>query len=174
MGDFEDFIDCLKKAGKNMKDEHYFQLEVAESEDYFFRERVYCYELYHHLRNVLAEDFPYKLDGEVDKGGHPIIHSYQPDFIVHKPGNMKNLAVIEVKPLTVKNHLKRLDHDLRKLKYFRCDDPDYKYPIMLIYGDGRSELSKKIISRISKFGEKILLLWHSGPGKELKSVINQE
>ena len=50
--DFDCFMKCLREAGKRM-DAHYFQLPVAGSEEPVFRERVYCYELYHQLRNVL-------------------------------------------------------------------------------------------------------------------------
>ena len=38
---------------------HYFQLPVAEREDPIYRERVYCYELYHQLRTLLEDrDLP--------------------------------------------------------------------------------------------------------------------
>jgi hypothetical protein len=54
---------------------HYFQLPVAgsDAEEAEYRERVYCYELYHRWRCHWAEGFPYSLCGEVDKQGHPLI-----------------------------------------------------------------------------------------------------
>ena len=116
--DFKQFIECLEKAGSRM-DRHYFQLEVAGSEESIYRERVYCYELYHQLRCAIGDSFGYKLDGEVDKAGHPIIRQdlgpKKPDFIVHVPREMnRNLVVIEVKPVTVENN--ELARDLEKLK----------------------------------------------------------
>jgi hypothetical protein len=82
----------------------YFQLPIAEA-DAVYRERVYCYELYHQLRR-LWRDFPFSLGGEVDKEGHPHFKNgpyagAKPDLLVHWPGNMDgNLACVEVKPGT--------------------------------------------------------------------------
>ena len=36
-----------------------------------YRERVYCYELYHQMRRLWPPDCPYRLNGEVDKRAHP-------------------------------------------------------------------------------------------------------
>jgi hypothetical protein len=91
------------KAIQNI-DAHYFQLTVARNDELIYRERVYCYELYHQLRLLLGDDFPYKLDGELDKRGHAIISDgKKPDFVIHVPGEMgQNLVVIEVKTVNVK------------------------------------------------------------------------
>ena len=66
------------------------------------RERVYCYELYHQMRCLqtqcnLQDEFT--INGEIDKKGHPTIpHNFNPDFVMHEPGNDdKNGCVIEVK-----------------------------------------------------------------------------
>jgi len=95
--DFQYFMNCLMGVIKNI-DAHYFQLPIAGNEEPIYRERVYCYELYHQLRCMLGNGFPYKLNGEVDKNGHPIIrNAKKPDFIIHKPGDMEyNLVVIEI------------------------------------------------------------------------------
>jgi hypothetical protein len=78
--DFKYFLECLIKATRKM-DSHYFQLPVAQGDEPIYRERVYCYELYHQLRCILENNFPYKLHGEVDKGGHPVIRGFKkPDF----------------------------------------------------------------------------------------------
>jgi len=175
MKDFNRFMECLKKAGVEM-DKHYFQLPVAGREEPVFRERVYCYELYHQLRNALGDDFPYKLDGEVDKAGHPIIRptlgAKKPDFIVHVPGDMnQNLVVIEVKPITVKDNLEALKHDLETLQAFLYKAKYYR-AIMLVYGDGNHDLPEFIRSEVNKFSkrceERILMVWHRGPGEEPK------
>jgi len=101
----KEFLRALKEASGNIG-EYYFKVAMANLKGYRFRERVYCYELYHRLRLALPPDaiFPYTLQGEMDKDGHPIIHkvvgAVKPDFILHKPGTMNdNLLVIEVKPL---------------------------------------------------------------------------
>lgn len=98
---FDSFLRCLGEAGRGI-DSHYIKLNVAGSAKQIYRERVYCYELYHQLRCVLGDSSLYELNGEVDKAGHPIIQkalgAKKPDLIVHVQGKMaKNLAVIEVK-----------------------------------------------------------------------------
>lgn len=124
----------MKKAGKRI-DRHYFKLDIAGSEELIYRERVYCYELYHQLCCILEDNFPYKLDGEVDKSIHPIIESElgakKPDFIVHVPGKMnRNLAVIEVKSVTIKDKIDKLRNNLEILKKF-LDKAKYNYTIPL-------------------------------------------
>jgi len=172
--DFDRFMKCLKKAGARM-DQHYFQLPVAGREKPVFRERVYCYELYHQIRNALGDDFPYKLDGEVDKSGHPIIRGEKkPDFIVHKPGKMnRNLVVIEVKPITVKDDVGRLVEDLKTLQSF-IDEAKYYRAIMLVYGDGKQKLPERIRSIVRNFSRRckgrILMVWHRGPGEEPRVI----
>lgn len=170
--DFQYLLESLKRAARRIN-RHYFQLDVAGSEDPMYRERVYCYELYHQLRCVLGDNFLYKLDGEVDKATHPIIQqglgAKKPDFIIHVPGKMdQNLVVIEVKPATVK--VNELREDLKKLEGF-LDKARYYHAIMLIYGDGEHELAQRIRDEIKNFPEEcILLAWHSWARKKLEIV----
>ena len=118
---------------------HYFQLPIAGQEEPSYRERVYCYELYHQLRSLLDRDrFPYFLNGEVDKGGHPLLSNdigpRKPDFIVHVPGGMRrNLAVIEVKPIN--STLNDFREALRSLRSF-LERAGYFGAIALVYGSG--------------------------------------
>jgi hypothetical protein len=96
----------------------YFQLPVAGQEALEYRERVYCYELYHRWRCHWPEGYPYSLAGEIDKNGHPIIRgAAKPDFLVHIPRHMNNLLIVEVKP--VGSALTDMADDLRKLTYYR-------------------------------------------------------
>lgn len=98
----------------------YFQMPVAGQTDAEYRERVYCYELYHRWRSHWVEGFPYSLSGEIDKHGHPIIRGDpKPDFLVHVPGRMANLLIVEVKPVTAP--WDRMADDLRRLTKFRRD-----------------------------------------------------
>jgi hypothetical protein len=86
--DFKYFLETLINATSKIE-EHYFQLPIAGQKNPRFLERVYCYELYHQLRFTLCNQFPYKLNGEVDKNGNPtILQGLGPvklDFIVHVP-----------------------------------------------------------------------------------------
>lgn len=168
--DFNYFMECLVKAATRI-DSHYFQLHIAGSERPIFRERVYCYELYHQLRVVLGNDFPYKLDGEVDKDGHPIIRpalgAKKPDLIVHVPRQMnQNLVVIEVKPINAKRS--DIKGDIAALKKF-LDKAEYYRAIMLIYGNADNELPKRFQIEVDdlprKYEQRLLFLWHREPGE---------
>jgi len=164
------FMEGLRKAGKRMNDPHYFQLPVASKERgrKVFRERVYCYELYHQLRIILGDSFPHKLHGEVDKAGHEFIPgAKKPDFIVHDPGNMENnLVVIEVKH--IRTGMSELKDDLETLRLFLSEG--YYRAILLVYGDDEQGLPNTIQSEVVKAskrcGDRILLVWHRGWRRE--------
>lgn len=167
---FQQFMKCLMKAIENM-DAHYFHLPVAESDEPIYRERVYCYELYHHLRCALGDAFPYKLHGEVDKVAHRIIgNAKKPDFIVHEPGNMSNLVVIEVKAVTVEGRINGLREDFKTLKWF-IDNASYYRAIMLIYGNVNGDIPQNIREEIEKVkDERIIVIWHYEPNKKPKII----
>lgn len=67
---FETLMGMVAAATTHIGD-IYFQLPVAGLEDAIYRERVYCYELYHWIRNGW-NGFDFSLGGEVDKTGHPL------------------------------------------------------------------------------------------------------
>ena len=171
----KEFLRALKEASGNIG-KYYFKVAMANLKGYRFRERVYCYELYHRLRLALPPDFPYTLQGEMAKEGHPIIHkevgAVKPDFILHKPGTMNdNLLVIEVKPLKNARKL-QLKKDLDTLTKFLDLDIGYYCAIHLIYGSLKRKdkgISKVIKvyqeynrenNRLSKYKNKLLLFWH--------------
>ena len=174
---FREFQKALQRATESMN-EYYFRIGMADLEEYRYRERVYCYELYHQLRLAL-ECFPYTLQGEMDKGGHPIIHPeigpVKPDFILHEPKAIDaNLVVMEVKPLN--NSKERgLKKDLKSLTGFL--DLGYYRAIHLIYGSlgrGNGGISKVINAyreyngdsdRLNAYHGKLLLYWHKAYGE---------
>lgn len=168
------FIECLKKASANMNDHSYFQIDNTGSEELIYRERVYCYELYHQLRCVLGDMLPYKLQGEMDKSRHPVIkEDFKPDFIFHIPGTMgKNLVVIEVKPANVKNT--EIKKDIKKLIEFK--KYNYSHGILLVYGNGKQSHGKVITLIESNLQEDyndfLLFIWHPGPGEEIE-ILNE-
>ncbi|NUM44678.1 MAG: methionyl-tRNA formyltransferase-like protein [Anaerolineales bacterium] len=164
--DFDTFFSALLEATSNI-DLHYFQLPVAGREEPIYRERVYCYELYHQLRSYLPTDFSYKLDGELDKVGHPIIHKavgpVKPDFLVHERGEMnKNLVVIEVKPINasvdgVRKDITTLCGFLSHARYYRA--------IYLVYGNDETTIESIVQLVIDNLPQNIpdnsfFLLWH--------------
>lgn len=141
---FQYFVDCFEKSVSRISSE-YFRLP-RHGADPVFRERIYCYELYHQLRCCLGR-WGYVLHGELDKGGHQEVTSAlskeleieysrcAPDFLVHKPGtHHSNLAVIEVKtsvaePLDI--YL-----DLVKIIAFMSNaTTHYDYGLMVVFGE---------------------------------------
>ena len=169
---FQQFLERLTKAIKKI-DTHYTQLSVVGSDKPIYRERIYCYELYHQLRCILGDAFPYKLDGELDKRSHRCYpDGEKPDFVIHVPGEMKqNLVVVEVKPVTVvKNNINKLRGDLDKLKKF-ISIAEYYRAIMLIYSSGNDNLPQNIKKEIKSFQDKkIITLWHYKPNEEPKII----
>jgi hypothetical protein len=115
---------------------HYFQLPTVDKVEAIYRERVYCYELYHQLRGLLdgEERFAhYALSGEVDKQGHAIIRQSAPDFVFHNPGSMENLVVMEVKPVNASP--RGIQKDIDTLTYFVSPPVSYQCGVHLVYGD---------------------------------------
>lgn len=142
--DLLNFIDLLMRSCAGVG-HTYYQLPQARG-DRVYRERVYCYELYHQMKCRWGE-LPYSLGGEVDKAGHPIFrdgpyrHS-KPDFLVHTPGDMGgNLAVVEVKAST--SSLNAMRADIEKLAWY-CGEPACYYgAVLLVYG-GRTSLDDAV------------------------------
>ena len=128
-----DRFDKILESATVALEPEYFRLSVADGEP-AYRERVYCYELYHQMRTLWPSSCEYVLNGEVDKQQHPNFANRgfpKPDFIVHVPGTHDNFAVIEVKgpsasPAGIRN-------DLCKLLRF---GEWYRRRLYLVYGVG--------------------------------------
>ena len=121
----------------------YMQLPVAGAEEQEYRERVYCYELYHRWRCHWPEDFPFSLSGEVDKARHPLIRkSLKPDFLVHIPGEMTNLLIVEVKPQNADET--NMADDLVKLTRFRRAPANYHAAYFWVYGLPTGRVPKSV------------------------------
>ena len=97
----DEFDAIFRAATANISPE-YFRLTVVCSPA-IYRERVYCYELYHQLRLRWPEDSRYRLNGEIDKRGHPYFMedrwAPKPDFLIHVPESNDNFLIVEVKTL---------------------------------------------------------------------------
>ncbi|WP_261859293.1 hypothetical protein [Photobacterium sanguinicancri] len=146
-------LTTILKQATNQIESSYFHLEL-DGGDPVYRERVYCYELYHQMRKLWPTNTSYYLNGEVDKSAHPKLERLKadhikPDFLVHQPGNMRgNHAIIEVK--TQKAQRGGVKKDLQSLSDFK-NIVGYERAIYLIYGYGfEPEGMTKWISEISK------------------------
>ncbi|SRR6266498_1266415 len=141
----DDILAWLLKAS-SLVGEEYMRLPVAGA-DPQYRERVYCYELYHQLRCQWPSRFPYVLCGEIDKRKHAYVRgdyleNIKPDFLVHEPGRMdadSNLLAIEVKPANTTSI--KIVKDLQKLTALRRaltnsydQAANYQHAIFWLYG----------------------------------------
>lgn len=157
-----DFENRLKAATKGVGLE-YFQLPVAGKESPIYRERCYCYELYHQLRKDWP-DCAYRLCGEIDKSGHPIVRgndldNTKPDFIIHIPEDMDhNFAVIEVKPINGARH--GIEKDVRTLLAY-LNDGGYERAFYLIYGSAdEGEALREAATQVKQQAGNRIELWH--------------
>lgn len=125
--------EILSTATTNIPRE-YFRLPI-DGGGPIYRERVYCYELYHQMRCLWPKDCRFRLNGEVDTAAHlsRLGASYaKPDLLIHGPGHMsENHTIIEVK--SVMADLAGVRKDLRTLSLFRTR-VGYERAIYLIYG----------------------------------------
>lgn len=129
-------LSAILEAATAAVDGDYMQLPIHGGTPKY-RERVYCYELYHQMRSRWPIPCDYILNGEVDKRGHQVLAALEaantiPDLLVHTPGEMAgNHAIIEVKP-----HRSEYDgvlKDLQTLQVF-LSRVGYQRAIYLFYG----------------------------------------
>ncbi|MDQ5937889.1 MAG: hypothetical protein QG574_5248 [Cyanobacteriota bacterium erpe_2018_sw_21hr_WHONDRS-SW48-000092_B_bin.40] len=139
----ENFDQLLVAATQELGSE-YFYLAIHNAPA-IYKERVYCYEIYYQLRRRWPKETLYRLNGEVDKAGHPDFSKMRmiPDFLVHQPGTTNNFLVMEVK---------RCDsydlNDFRKLRWFL--KYGYKRAIWLVYGQDAENVAKEQMKALKK------------------------
>lgn len=142
--------EILKSATRSIE-EKYFRLPIERGTPEY-KERVYCYELYHQMRCqmhlFLPSDRTYTLNAEVDKRAHPTLSTQGvsgiPDLLIHTPGdNSGNYAIIEVKSPKALNRLGELRRDLKKLTTF-VNKAEYKRAIYLVFGKETAPLIDQI------------------------------
>jgi len=97
---FEPYFDLISRAISEV-DDGFFKLATTYEPSGIVRERAFCYELYHQIRNQMDENDPLSLNGEIDKRGHIDFAKEDwknPDFVFHIPGtHLGNTIAIEVK-----------------------------------------------------------------------------
>lgn len=147
---------------------HYFQVQL-DGGDPTYRERVYCYELYHQLRCRWPADTPFCVNGELDKAAHPILRELgadyaKPDLLIHQPGYMTgNHAIIEVKSSNAQRD--GIEKDLRTLSLF-LTKVNYQRAIYLVFGYEALAAADRVRRVASALGElpPIELWLHTAPG----------
>lgn len=164
--DFARFNSALECAVLAI-DQFYFLVPRANSKS-VYRERVYCYELYHQLKLQLKKmkfSSEYSLNGELDKVGTKSLKGKKPDFIFHQPGDdYHNLLTMEVK--SSRYDVASFCDDIRKLKFFQ-KEKDYFGGIMLIYGDVDVHVQQEIRGTLTN---NILCYIHGFPGNKPEKI----
>lgn len=170
-----DEFDQILAEATQLIAESYFMLPVAGREWPIYRERVYCYELYHQLRLKWTVNCVYSLGGEVDKRGHPLIRgnnldNRKPDFLVHVPGNMRNYAVIEVKPITAAEG--EIVEDVDTLQAFH-EHAGYERGLLLLYGNARTteQRNAQIELAVRERAPAVEVWHHLGTGNPARRVL---
>ena len=158
-----EFVEALTEATARIE-EVYFKLPIAGHPDGVYRERVYCYELYHQLR-VISQGSSYVVSGEVDKRAHPILRNTKvrdtvPDLLIHQPGDMGgNLVVVEVKSTNAR--LREIEQDIQKITLF-IREAGYELGILLLFGNDTKTVEAVVqLLHDKQVSEPITLLWHS-------------
>ena len=148
--------------------EEYFRLKI-DGGDSIYRERVYCYELYHQMRCWWPTNTPFLVQGEVDKSHHPMFLPGLwkiPDFLIHTPGDRRgNHTVIEVKPAkvnksgSIRRNPEGIRKDLKTLSRF-MSEARYQRAIYLIYGCKAADFAEHVKEIADEFEELVLIeLW---------------
>jgi hypothetical protein len=128
------------------------------------RERSYCYELHHQLRNHLPVNFPYLLQAEIDKSGQPLFrealgYSPNPDLVLHVPGTINNFIVMEVK--CSRCAIRQAEEDIKKLTdMIENEKIHYQHGIFLVFGPDNQRES---LRNIEIANPHITYIWHSAP-----------
>lgn len=128
----------------------YFKLAI-DGDAPIYRERVYCYELYHQMRLCWPKSCKHVLNGEVDKSGHHLLRElkldgFKPDFLIHRPGwMMDNFAIMEVKRHRARGE--DISKDLAALTLF-VRKAKYRRAIYLVFGEN-AEKTLRHVRRIA-------------------------
>jgi len=175
--DVEQEIKFIKDA-INKIDSSYFNLKTTYSS--IIRERVFCYELYHQIRNIMEEKNKlFMIHGEPDKRGHKkfdVEGRRNPDFIFHTPSSMNyNLIVLEVKG---KYSTRDVCKDLDTLNIFTTKY-NYKKGVFLIYNYSLDQLRRNIINQKQEFqkfstNNNIIILCKKSSSDELEESTLKE
>lgn len=176
-------LECLEQAMVGIEPQ-YFHLPTATRNSrtlLAYRERVYCYELYHLWRELFTKSAinqaPPLICGEVDKRGNELfkgttLEQAIPDFLLHHPGSERNLMVIEVKPGI--RRAPAIADDIIKLNRFLQTWPGYKVGCLIIYGMPRAKWSRvrvnvqRSVARkldVSDQTQKIQIWLHESPNQ---------
>ena len=173
----KEFDRILAEAAAEIKRE-WFKLPMS-GRDAVYRERVYCYELYHQMRCRWPKGSRWRLNGEVDKLNHPDFEDCapKPDLLVHVPGGPLNYAVIEVKSCSGAKK-ERIEEDIKKLvRFTQRIKSVYDRAIYLIFGRDNRRVAEDVWEILQNYGQEAARVefWvHSRVGEQAVRIGSTE
>ena len=167
------FLESVRIATRLIKPP-YFCIPLHGLAEQKYRERVYCYELYHQLRCCTRQDVWCVLSGAKTQLPLPIFRRLfnrtMPDFLLHVPSEMgANVVVMNINPITARSQ--DIERDVKALKRFTTARASSRQAICLIYGDGES--LDQFLSRMREAvfaKESLIVMWHRHPGESADVV----
>lgn len=149
-----EYIELIKEALSQVEPA-YFELTTTYEPSGIVRERVFCYELYHQLRNRMTTNHKLTLNGEIDKRGHiDFNHEDQknPDFVFHIPGTHEgNTLIIEVKGKLNSIDIKK---DFDTVSTF-IEKYNYQAGIFILYNHSLDEFIEESSQMLNHFKKKL-------------------
>jgi hypothetical protein len=183
----EQFHTLLRQAAA-LVEPPWFHMSIApigeDSSQLHYRERVYCYELYHQIRTLstgeigrLAGAPHLLLSGELDKYGiNSVVPDgrQKPDLVWHEPGKSRNNAVVvEVKSTKGLDDSSGMDASLATLRDFLQAEPQMRYQsgILLVFGHGSKATVLRAVRKNVKVRKwdtdtlrRVRIVWHASVG----------
>lgn len=128
-------IDSLNKI-----EQRYIKLSAVHKVDGLIRERVFCYELYHQMRQNISLNKLTVINGEIDKRGYPEFENKNPDFVFHIPGSRNGNALV----CEVKGNIRRpgVKKDFESICHF-IEKQNYKSGFFIVFNNSIEQLKQK-------------------------------
>ncbi|WP_201987151.1 hypothetical protein [Hymenobacter rubidus] len=141
-----EIIDALNKI-----EQIYIKLPAAHNVTGLIRERVFCYEFYHQMRQNFTLNQLTVISGEIDKRGYPQFKKQNPDFVFHVPGSSKGNALV----CEVKGDIRRpgVKKDLESIFYF-IEKQNYRLGLFIAFGMSAMQLKQKAGDTINAFSKR--------------------
>ena len=174
--DSKEILSLIKQAIDNVE-EKFYQVEHMKQNGTIgkqYRERVWCYEFYHRLRETNLPDDKLIINGEIDKSGNDnFIDKINPDFIIHEQGsNDNNLCVIEVK---LRLDYEGINKDFCSLTEM-LNQHNYKQAVFILINHTFEELKKEFENKTLKkcFNDNIIILCKKSSKDSIKKYTLKE
>lgn len=145
------FLEQIQKAVKKVPNK-FWKVKRASSVKSVYRERVFCYELYHILRQMQDnKEFKYKfrdINAEIDKSGDTAFKThYNPDFIFHTQGKDKqNFCAVELKVSLYGNSVQGVKKDFSTLADLIANH-NYKIGVFILINNKFCTLNKRFLCK---------------------------